>query len=276
MNKAATILGLLVAAAGCGEGPSAESAAASGGIDLAGVEFVDLSYGYGERTLYWPTDTEGFELESLAYGPSAGGYFYSSNRLSTAEHGGTHIDAPIHFAAAGWTVDQIPLERLVVPAAVIDISAQADADHDYRLTVGDIESWEAEHGQVAAGSALLVRSGWGRFWPDAKQYLGDDTPGDASHLRFPGFGADAARLLVDQRAVAMLGIDTASIDHGPTSDFPVHQIVGAANVAGLENVANLERLPPTGAWIVALPMKIEGGSGGPVRIVALLPRPLPR
>jgi len=107
---------------------------------------------------------------------------------------------------------------------------------------------------------------------DAKRYLGDDTPGDASRLHFPSYGPESARLLVEDRRVGALGVDTASIDHGPSKDFLVHQIAAAANVAGLENVADLGTLPEDGAWVIALPMKIGGGSGGPVRIVALLPR----
>ncbi len=241
------------------------------GSVLAEYELVDLSYSYGDDTLYWPTSPSRFELEELAYGPTEQGYFYSSYRLATPEHGGTHLDAPIHFAAGGWSVDRIPLDRLIVPAVVIDVSAQAAEDRDYRLTRDDVESWESQHGQVPAGSAVLLRTGWGEFWPDALSYLGDDTPGDAGNLHFPSFGEEAARLLVERRRVAALGVDTASIDHGPSQDFIVHQIANGADVLGLENVAQLGQVPETGAWIAALPMKVEGGSGGPVRIVAFVP-----
>jgi len=118
---------------------------------------------------------------------------------------------------------------------------------------------------------VLLRTGWSSRWPDKRAYLGDDTPGDASHLHFPSYGAEAARLLVD-RGAAVLGVDTASVDHGPSKDFLVHRILGAANVAGLENVTNLDRLPPTGAWVVALPIKLAHGSGAPpARVVALVP-----
>ncbi len=166
----------------------------------------------------------------------------------------------------------MPVERLIGPGVVIDVSNQAGESRDYRLSREDVESWEAENGPVPSGAIVLLRTGWSRYWPDAMGYLGDDTPGDASNLHFPAYGEEAARLLVDERNVAALGLDTASIDYGPSSDFIVHQIAAANNVVSLENVTNLESLPATGAWILALPMKIAKGSGGPVRIVALLPQ----
>jgi len=239
-------------------------------IDLKGFRTVDLTYSFDEKTIYWPTSPTTFKLDRLSYGKTEGGYFYASNTFCTPEHGGTHLDAPIHFAAGKRTVEQIPVEQLIGPAVVIDIRAQAAADRDYRLTLQDLRAWEEKHGAVPAGAIVLLRSGWGERWPDRKRYLGDDKPGDASNLHFPSYGAEAARALLD-RKVGALGVDTASIDHGPSKDFIVHQIVTAANVPGLENVANLEDLPPTGAWVIALPMKIAGGSGGPVRIVALVP-----
>ena len=239
-------------------------------IDLKGFRTVDLTYSFDEKTIYWPTSPTTFKLDRLSYGKTEGGYFYASNTFCTPEHGGTHLDAPIHFAAGKRTVDQIPVEQLIGPAVVIDIRAQAATDRDYRLTLQYLRAWEAKHGAVPAGAIVLLRTGWGDRWPDRKRYLGDDKPGDASNLHFPSYGAEAARALLE-RKVGALGVDTASIDHGPSKDFIVHQIVTAANVPGLENVANLEDLPPTGAWVIALPMKIVGGSGGPVRIVALVP-----
>ncbi len=135
----------------------------------------------------------------------------------------------------------------------------------------DLFEWEAEHGLVPDGAIVLLRTGWSGRWPDASAYLGDDTPGDASNLHFPAYGEEVTRTLVEERRVAVLGVDTASIDHGPSTDFIVHQVANGANVAGLENLKNLDQVPATGAWVVALPMKIAGGSGGPARIVALLP-----
>lgn len=233
---------------------------------------IDLTHPFDADTLYLPTSPSTFELERLAYGPTEAGFFYAANALSTPEHGGTHLDAPIHFAEGRWTAEAIPVERLMGPGVVIDVAAQAAGDADYRLTRADVEAWEAENGAIPEGAIVFLRIGWGRYWPDRKTYLGDDTPGDASNLHFPSYGREAAELLVGERRVGALGVDTASIDHGPSTDFIVHQTANGANVPGLENVAGLDRLPATGAWIIALPMKNAGSSGGPVRIVALLPR----
>jgi kynurenine formamidase len=233
---------------------------------------VDLTHPFDERTLYWPTSTSTFQLTRLHTGKTDAGFYYAANSFCTPEHGGTHLDAPIHFAEGAWTAEKIPLERLIAPAVVIDASRQSAADPDYRLTAADVRAWEARNGPVPSGAIVLLRTGWSARWPDRRRYLGDDTPGDASKLRFPSYGKDAAELLVRERKVGALGVDTASIDHGPSKDFIVHQIANGANVPGFENVANLGEVPETGAWIVALPMKIAGGSGGPLRIVALVPR----
>ncbi|MBI4410036.1 MAG: cyclase family protein [Gemmatimonadetes bacterium] len=245
--------------------------AAAQTLDLKTVRMVDLTHPFNERTLYWPTSPSTFRLERLAYGSTPAGFFYAANAFSTPEHGGTHLDAPIHFAEGRLTADRIPLERLIAPAVVIDITAQATADRDYRLTRADVLEFERRHGRVPAGAIVLLRTGWSRYWPDRKLYLGDDTPGDASNLHFPGYGEDAARLLVLERKVGALGADVASIDHGPSKNFIAHQIANGADVPGFENLTNLDQLPPTGALVIALPMKIEGGSGGPLRAVALVP-----
>jgi len=246
-----------------------------GELRLEDYELVDLTHAFNAATIYWPTSPTSFVLEQLAFGPTDAGYFYAANALSGPEHGGTHLDAPIHFAAGRHTTDQIPLDRLIAAAVVIDVSGQASVDPDYRLSRDDVLAFEAEHGTIEAGSIVLLRTGWSDRWPDRLRYLGDDTPGDASNLHFPSFGEDAARLLVEDRGVVAIGADVASIDYGASTDFTVHRIASAANVPGLENVANLERLPARGATVIALPMKIEGGSGGPARIVALVPREMP-
>lgn len=239
-------------------------------LDLQGYRLVDLTHAYNADTVYWPSPPAHFALERLHYGDTAGGFFYSANTFCTPEHGGTHLDAPIHFARGHETAERVPLERLVGPVVVIDVSDKAAADRDYRVSAADVLAFEARHGGIAPGTRVLVRTGWAKRWPDATAYLGHAT--DATKLHFPSYGADAARLLVEDRQVALLGIDTASIDYGPATDFPVHRIAAVANVPGLENVAGLEALPPRGAILIALPMKIEGGSGGPTRVVALVPR----
>ena len=241
-------------------------------VDLSKQTLVDLSHGYGPSTVFWPTSETRFKLDKLAFGKTEGGYFYSANAFCAPEHGGTHLDAPIHFFETGITTEKIPLEQLIAPAVVIDITKQAAADRDYRASAEDVRQFEKMHGPIARGTIVLLRTGWSRHWPNAKAYLGDDTPGDASKLSFPSYGADAAKLLVEERGVAALGIDTASIDYGRSTDFQVHRIAAAKNVPGFENLTNLDRLPARGAVVIALPMKIEGGSGGPLRAVALVPR----
>ena len=240
--------------------------------DLATARIVDLTWPFDTETLYWPNAPSGFELRQLAHGRSPAGFFYAANAFCAPEHGGTHLDAPIHFADGHRTVDTIPVGQLVAPAVVLDVSAQVARDRDYRLGAGDVKRWEASHGTIPTGAIVLLRTGWDARWPDRKRVFGDDTPGKTTALHFPSYGKDAAHLLVDERRVRALGVDTPSIDYGPSQDFPVHQVVAAADVPGLENVAHLEELPETGAWVVALPMKIGGGSGGPLRIVALLDR----
>ncbi len=261
---------VLAVLAACAAPPPEPAAPAPAPDTVAGWRIVDLSHPYGEGTLYWPTDTRGFELNTLAEGETDAGFFYAAKEYASAEHGGTHIDAPYHFAEGQADVASVPLSRLIVPGVVVDVAASADADPDYRVTAADIEAWEARNGRIPDGAGVLFRTGWPARWPDALAYLGDDTPGDASGLHFPGVSADAMRLLVD-RNPGIVGIDTASIDHGPSQDFIAHQIGAAAGIPNLENLGDLSDLPETGFLLVALPMKIEGGTGAPVRAVALIP-----
>ena len=241
-------------------------------IDLSTMQIVDLTHAFGNHTLFWPTSPTKFTLEKLAHGKTQSGYFYAAYSFCTPEHGGTHLDAPIHFSEGGRTAEKIPLEQLVAHAVVIDVSAKAAANRDYRASADDVRQFEKQHGQIARGTIVLLLTGWSRHWPDAKSYLGDDTPGDASRLSFPSYGVEAAKLLVDERGAAALGIDTASIDYGRSTDFRVHRIAAARNVPGFENLTNLDQLPPRGAIVIALPMKIERGSGGPLRAIALVPQ----
>jgi kynurenine formamidase len=265
---ALAILGVLAALAAAVPGAGAAPAPS---LDLARARVVDLTHPLDERTLFWPTETKPFALERVAWGETPAGFFYAANRFCTPEHGGTHLDAPIHFGAGRRTADQVPVAQLVAPAVVIDVAERAAADPDYRLSRADVEAWEAKHGAVPAGAIVLLRTGWSERWPDRLRYFGDATIGDASKLHFPSYGADAAELLVSSRKAGALGVDTASIDPGDSRDFPVHRLAAAAEVPGLENLTGLEEVPATGAWVVALPAKIGGGSGAPLRAIALLP-----
>lgn len=238
---------------------------------LPGVEPVDLTYAFGESTIYWPT-AEGFQLEVDAHGMTEGGWWYAAHSFRAAEHGGTHLDAPIHFAQGGRAADEIPLSDLTGTAVVVDVSEAAAADPDHLIDIAELEAWEAGYGRIPDRSIVLLRTGWGERWPDPERYLGTSRRGaDAvAELHFPGLHPDAATWLVDQRAVKAVGIDTASIDRGQSTDFEAHRVLAAANVPIFENVANLDQVPATGSWVVALPMKIEGGTGGPLRIVAFV------
>ena len=233
-------------------------------------KLVDMTYPFAADTLHWPT-AKPFYLEKVSEGKTPGGFWYSSYNYGGSEHVGTHLDAPFHFAEGKWTTERIPLGRTIGPAVVIDVRRQAQADRDYRMTADDLRRWEKRYGRVPAGRIVLMHSGWEKYWGDRKRYFGSDEPGAVSDLHFPGLSKEAADFLVKQRRVKAVGVDTPSIDHGPSKDFIVHQILGAANVPIFENVAALDRLPARGATVFAIPMKIKGGSGAPLRIFAVLP-----
>ena len=185
--------------------------------------------------------------------------------------GGPILDAPIHFAESGWSVDEIPLAHLTAKAIVLDIRSQTSSNPDYTLRVKDITQWEKQHGTIPDNSIVFLLTGWGQYWPDPVRYLGSPTPQDAATLHFPGFSGESISFLVNERAINGIGIDTASIDPGQSRTFLAHQVLGKANRFALENVAHLEKLPPLGARVIALPMNIKGGTGGPARVIALIP-----
>lgn len=233
---------------------------------------VDLSHVYDEQTIFWPTE-KGFELEKEFDGITQGGYYYAANRFSMAEHGGTHIDAPIHFAKDKATVDRIPLERLIGPAVVVDVREACARDRDHRVNVADFETWERAHGRIPNGAIVLLSTGFGHFWPDREKYMGTTARGPEAvdDLHFPGLHPDAATWLVDARRIHAIGLDTPSIDDGSSIMFEAHRILLSHEVPAFENLTNLDQLPATGSMVVALPMKIKGGSGGPLRIIAIVP-----
>ena len=232
---------------------------------------VDLSHEYSNQAIFWPT-AEGFRLEKVADGMTPQGYYYAANNFASAEHGGTHLDAPVHFAQGRWSVEQIPPQQLIGDAAVIDVSSAASAQPDYQVAVTDLESWERTNGSLN-GTIVLIRTDYSKRWPDAATYLGTAERGEAAvaKLHFPGLHPDAAKWLVANRTVKAVGIDTASLDYGQSSLFETHRVLYDRNIPGLENLSNLDRLPARGATLIALPMKIKGGSGAPLRAIALVP-----
>jgi kynurenine formamidase len=232
---------------------------------------VDLTHTLDRQTIFWPTES-GFERQERHAGLTAKGFYYAAGSFCSPEHGGTHIDAPIHFHEGRDTVEQIPLSRLVGPGAVVDVTAACAADRDYQVTIEDLLGWEAQHGLSLTGRIIFLKTGYGRFWPDRVQYMGTDERGEeaVAKLHFPGLHPDAARWIAEQRTVKAVGLDTPSIDYGQSTHFQSHVTLFTHNIPAFENVANLEQLPGHGFEVVALPMKIGGGSGGPIRIVAFL------
>jgi kynurenine formamidase len=232
---------------------------------------VDLTYAFDENTVYWPT-AQSFKLETDFEGMTDKGYFYSAYRYSAAEHGGTHLDSPVHFAKGHYTVDKLPLQQLMGAAVVIDVTSQCATNPDYLVSVADFENWERRNGRLRPGTIVFLRTGFGKFYPDRKKYLGTDERGAeaVAKLHFPGLDPAAARWLTQNRSIKAIGLDTASIDYGQSTLFESHRILFEKNIPAFENVANLDQLPLKGFSVIALPMKIKGGSGGPLRIVAFL------
>lgn len=233
---------------------------------------IDLTNAFDESTIYWPTG-EGFQLRRDAAGVTDKGYYYSANTFTAAEHGGTHIDAPIHFFEDRRTVDQIPLEQLIAPAVLVDVREQCEADRDYQITVADLRAWEEKHGRQLVDVIVLLRAGYAKHWPDREKYLGTSAQGEEAvkDLHFPGLSPEAAKWLVEQRAPLAVGIDTASIDYGQSTHFQTHVTLFEHNVPALENVNITDDIPAVDFTLIALPIKIAGGSGGPTRVVAVVP-----
>jgi len=241
-------------------------------VSLNALNWIDLSYPFDSTTLYWPNNIKGFEHVTEAEGKTALGYYYSSYRICTPEHGGTHLDAPIHFAENKLTIDQLPLSSLTGDAVVIDVSTKALVNRDYQVSVEDIENWEKEHQRIPDDTIILFRTGYGQFYPDREKYFGTSKAGMEAipELHFPGIGPETTQWLVEKRNIKALGLDTPSLDYGQSKEFKTHQILLGQNKPGFENLANLDQLPSKGIYIVALPMKIAKGSGAPLRIIATL------
>ena len=271
MRTSIASLALALTATACAPAPPAPVAAPPPAAFPAGP-LVDLTHTYEAQSIFWPT-ADPFRLDKVADGMTPAGYYYASNNFFSSEHGGTHMDAPVHFAQGSHTADQVPLDRLVGPALVIDVTEAARQNADYRVTVADLQAWEQQHGQIEPNAILLIRTGFSQRWPDAARYLGTAERGPAAvpKLHFPGLHPDAAKWIVASRPVRALGIDTASIDYGQSSLYESHRALYATNIPAFENLTALEQLPLRGASIVALPMKIKGGSGAPLRAIAILP-----
>lgn len=245
--------------------PVAPSADWLRGVPTGRTRVLDLSYAISDKMPAWPGDEHPFTAEVVGT-PEKDGYF--SRKFCMLEHYGTHLDAPRHFPPGALYVNEIPPERLFGPAVVIDVSEAAAKDPDYRLAPADVAGWEESHGHIPAGAIVILRTGWSSRWPDQARYRNMDAKGV---MHFPGYSVEAATILLSRHVVA-LGIDTLSIDYGASQTFEVHRLALPAGLYQLENLSDLTDLPETGAFLIVAPIKLEGGSGGPCRVFALLPQ----
>jgi kynurenine formamidase len=234
------------------------------GAGTGETRVVDMTYAINGKLPAWPGDEKTFEAQVVAT-PEKDGYLARSFWM--LEHYATHMDAPAHFPPGKFTLDQIPVAHFFGPAVVIDVREEVIKDPDYRLSAARIEKWEAAHGRIPSGAIVMMRTGWASRWPDQARYRNMDANGV---MHFPGYSVESAKLLIARGAVG-LGIDTLSIDYGASKDFEVHHTDLPAGLYNLENLANLDQLPEAGAFLIAAPIKLEGGSGGPVRVFALFP-----
>lgn len=236
------------------------------GIPSGKTRVIDLTYAISDKLPGWPGGKEpAFSASVLATVPEQG---YFARKFSMVEHYGTHMDAPQHFAPQRYSLEQIPARQFFGPAVVIDVRSEVAKDSDYRLPVEAVRQWEEKHGRIPEGAIVLLNTGWASRWPDAARYSNMDSKGV---MHYPAYSAEAAKVLLE-RKVSGLGIDTYGIDYGPSRTYDVHHLVLEADVYALENLSDLSGIPESGAYIVAAPIKLEGGSGGPCRVFAILPQ----
>jgi len=236
-------------------------------------KLLDMTFPYDENTIYWPT-AKSFKLEKVSWGISEGGWWYASNEYSASEHGGTHADAPIHFAEKGRTIDQVPLEEWIGPAVKIDVTDKCEKNRDYLLSAADIKDWEKEYGRIPDGAWIIMYTGIDtKYYPDKIKVLGTDKTGEAAlpELSFPGFSVESVEFLIKKRNITGIAVDTPSIDYGKSKEFKVHRFLFASDKIALENIANLDKLPSSGAMLYVIPMLIKEGTGSPARVFAILP-----
>jgi len=238
---------------------------------LQSTTWIDLSHEFDSTTAHWPTNMK-FHHDTVFCGINDKGYFYASFRYGAEEHVGTHFDAPLHFNKGGESVEKVRVERLHGPAVIIDVTRESSKNRDYLVTVDDLKTWERLNGKIPEGAVILLYTGFGKFWNDHLKYTGTlkSGPEGVKELHFPGLDPIAAKWISEKRKINAIGLDTPSIDYGPSTDFQSHRVLCASGITIYENVANLDKVPTKGAYIIALPMKIKGGSGAPLRIIAII------
>jgi kynurenine formamidase len=239
---------------------------------LKNGQWIDLTWAFDEESVYWPTNIP-FTHDTISEGINQQGYYYSSFKFSAEEHGGTHFDAPIHFAEGGNSIEKVPVEQLTGEGIKIDVTAKVETDRNYQVSVADFLEWESKHGQIPGNCIVLLYTGFDKFYPDKEKYTGTTLTGaqGVENLHFPGLHPEAAIWIATERKIKGIGLDTPSIDYGQSKTFMTHRTLCAQNIAAYENVSRLSELPEKGFWVMAFPMKIKGGSGAPLRIVAFIP-----
>jgi kynurenine formamidase len=262
-SRSLSILACAVLFASPGFAQTPQKNGALEGIASGKTRVIDLSYAINDKLVAWPGDSKVFEAKVNGT-IEKDGYFTRSFWM--LEHYGTHLDAPAHFPPGKTTVEKIAPEKFFGPAVVLDVRAEAEKNADYQLSPPVVEAWEKRNGRIPPGAIVILRTGWASRWPDVQRYRNTDTKGE---MHFPGFSVEAAKILLD-RKISGLGCDTLSIDPGNSKDFPVHHLVLGAEVYQLENLRDLAALPETGAFLIVAPIKLEGGSGGAVRVFALV------
>lgn len=257
----------LVFLAACQHSSSQSSEDKLAKLFSGGMKIIDLTYVLNSTSPAWPGDSDAnpFSYTAIATQPSGAA---SLGSYSTVEHYGTHLDAPIHFADNTASVDKINTADLFAPVAVIDVRDKCRDNADYRLTVSDLMNWEEKHGLLPEGAVVMMLTGWGAKWNDQEAYRNQDEQGI---MHFPGFSVEVNQFLIEERNIKGIGIDNFSVDYGMSANFEAHGITNGAGKYHLENVANLDQLPEAGAYLIVAPIKLEGGSGGQVRIFAVIP-----
>lgn len=238
------------------------------------AELLELSYTFNVDAPNSPS-LKNFEHSIVKKGKNKFGNWVELNNFCSSEHSGTHLDAPVHFNRHGWSVSEIPTERLYrVPGVMIDVSRRARSQSNYEIKTRDLERWESSNGIIPDGAVVLINTGWGQKSSDIQQYSGLD---EHNKLNFPGLSVEAAEWLATHgskhghdKGILGVGIDTISVDVGQSVRYPAHIALARRNLYNIENVANTYRLPPTGFILTILPVRIGGGSGAPARILAEL------
>ncbi|XP_072030364.1 isatin hydrolase-like [Amphiura filiformis] len=239
----------------------------SNAIHALDLEVFDLTHAQDGDAIAWPIYPQ-YNFTILQRGLTEDGYWLEYNAFEMAEHSGTHMDAPCHFGEGGLRVHQIPLEKLVGPGVIINVKSKVENNNDYRLALSDIQDWENKYNIIPDGAIVFMNAGWSQKYPNKTLVFGSDDHMDPTTFHFPGWHEDTVDWLLKNRNIHVIGGDTPSFDYGLSTTYPVHKLLGANNIPGMENVANLDSIPESGSIIYVAAFKIYDGSGSPSRVFA--------